>query len=40
MELDAWLEPYRAEWSARLDSLERHLQRTATPIPPSAKETS
>ena len=38
MELDAWLEPYRAEWTARLDSLERHLRRTATPIPPSAKE--
>jgi DNA-binding transcriptional ArsR family regulator len=32
MELDAWLEPYRAEWSARLDSLERHLGRTATPV--------
>lgn len=31
MELDAWLEPYRAEWAGRLDSLERHLQRTATP---------
>lgn len=39
MELDAWLEPYRAEWAARLDSLERHLQRTAKPIPPSSKET-
>ena len=38
MELDAWLEPYRAEWTARLDSLERHLRRTATPIPSSAKE--
>ena len=38
MELDAWLEPYRAEWTARLDSLERHLRRTAKPIPPSAKE--
>jgi DNA-binding transcriptional ArsR family regulator len=38
MELDAWLEPYRAEWTARLDSLERHLQRTATPIPTSSKE--
>lgn len=38
MELDAWLEPYRADWTARLDSLERHLRRTATPIPPSAKE--
>src|SRR6476661_8378219 len=29
MELDAWLEPYRAEWANRLDSLERHLGRTA-----------
>ena len=38
MELDAWLEPYRADWTARLDSLERHLRRTATPIPPSSKE--
>ena len=38
MELDAWLEPYRAEWTARLDSLERHLRRTAEPIPPSSKE--
>lgn len=28
-ELDAWLEPYRAEWDTRLDSLERHLARTA-----------
>ncbi len=28
-ELDAWLEPYRALWSARLDSLEQHLQRSA-----------
>jgi DNA-binding transcriptional ArsR family regulator len=24
-ELDAWLEPYRRLWSARLDQLERHL---------------
>lgn len=32
MELDAWLEPYRAEWAARLDSLEEHLERTAVPI--------
>lgn len=32
MELDAWLEPYRAEWATRLDSLERHLQRTSTPV--------
>lgn len=35
MELDAWLAPYRAEWAMRLDSLERHLQRTATPIDPT-----
>jgi len=38
MELDAWLEPYRAEWTARLDSLERHLRRTTEPTPPSPKE--
>ena len=25
-EVDAWLEPYRATWSARLDALERHLE--------------
>jgi DNA-binding transcriptional ArsR family regulator len=24
-ELDAWLEPYRALWTASLDRLERHL---------------
>jgi DNA-binding transcriptional ArsR family regulator len=38
MELDAWLEPYRAEWAGRLDSLERHLRRNAEPISPRAKE--
>ncbi|MDP2291974.1 MAG: metalloregulator ArsR/SmtB family transcription factor [Actinomycetota bacterium] len=32
MELDAWLEPYRAEWAGKLYSLERHLHRTATPV--------
>jgi DNA-binding transcriptional ArsR family regulator len=32
-ELDAWLEPYRAEWADKLDRLERHLERTATPKP-------
>ncbi|HUS62655.1 MAG TPA: metalloregulator ArsR/SmtB family transcription factor [Acidimicrobiales bacterium] len=32
MELDAWLEPYRAEWAERLDSLERHLRRSTKPI--------
>jgi DNA-binding transcriptional ArsR family regulator len=26
-ELDAWLQPYRALWSQRLDALERHLDR-------------
>lgn len=25
-EVDQWLEPYRAYWSARLDALERHLE--------------
>ncbi len=38
MELDAWLEPYRAAWADQLDSLERHLRRTATPIPRTSKE--
>lgn len=43
MALDAWLEPYRTEWSGRLDSLEHHLQRTAAgasdePTTPSSKE--
>ncbi len=37
-ELDEWLEPYRAEWSGRLDALGRHLERTATPIPPITEE--
>ncbi len=31
-ELDEWLEPYRSELAGRLDSLERHLERTARPI--------
>lgn len=34
-ELDAWLEPYRAEWAGRLDSLEAHLRRTAPPVTPT-----
>jgi DNA-binding transcriptional ArsR family regulator len=25
-EIDAWLEPYREFWAARLDALERHLE--------------
>ena len=28
-EVDAWLQPYRAFWSARLDALERHLDEHA-----------
>lgn len=30
-ELDAWLAPYRRLWDERLDALERHIDRTATP---------
>lgn len=26
-ELDAWLEPFRQFWTARVDALERHLDR-------------
>ena len=37
MELDAWLEPYRLEWTNRLDSLERHLKATTEPIRPPKK---
>ncbi len=29
-EVDAWLEPYRSHWAARLDDLERHLDRKET----------
>ncbi|MET0421583.1 MAG: metalloregulator ArsR/SmtB family transcription factor [Acidimicrobiia bacterium] len=35
MALDAWLEPYRVEWANRLDSLERHLERTTKSTKPS-----
>lgn len=28
MEVDAWLEPFRRFWSAHVDALERHLDRT------------
>ena len=28
LEVDAWLEPYRALWAGRLDALERHLDAT------------
>lgn len=36
-ELDEWLEPYRVELARRLDSLERHLERTARPISPKER---
>ncbi len=29
-EIDAWLEPFRRFWSARVDALERHLDRMET----------
>lgn len=32
MEVDAWLDPFRRYWSAQVDSLERHLNRT-NPVP-------
>lgn len=28
-EVDAWMAPFRRYWSARVDALERHLDRTA-----------
>jgi DNA-binding transcriptional ArsR family regulator len=37
-EVDAWMAPFRRYWSARVDALERHLDRKATP--PRAKEQS
>ena len=30
-EVDAWMAPFRRYWSARVDALERHLHRMATP---------
>ncbi len=40
--LDAWLEPYRAEWVGRLDALERHLERTTalttSPVTPPVED--
>jgi DNA-binding transcriptional ArsR family regulator len=38
-EVDEWLAPYRAELAARLDSLERHLERTARAIPSKERPT-
>jgi hypothetical protein len=31
MEVDAWLEPFRHFWSARIDALEAHLDRVNPP---------
>jgi len=35
-ELDAWLEPFRRFWSARVDALERHLDRMEQ-LPPKKR---
>jgi len=35
-ELETWLSPFRRFWSAHLDALERHLDRTS-PAPPTPK---
>ncbi len=32
-EVDAWLAPFRAFWSAHVDALERHLDRMDEPTP-------
>ncbi len=37
-DLEAWLEPYRALWSQRLDDLERHLDETADGSPTAAQQ--
>jgi len=39
-ELDAWLEPYRAEWAGRVDSLEQDLRRSSPSVSPIAKDHS
>jgi DNA-binding transcriptional ArsR family regulator len=36
-ELDTWLTPFRRFWSARVDALERHLDRTAQSTPTKRK---
>ena len=36
-ELEAWLAPFRRFWSARVDALERHLDRMNQPIRPKSK---
>jgi DNA-binding transcriptional ArsR family regulator len=36
-EVDAWLAPFRRFWSARVDALERHLERMDQPARPKSK---
>jgi DNA-binding transcriptional ArsR family regulator len=36
-EMDAWLEPFRRFWSAHVDALERHLDRTDPQTPAKGK---
>jgi DNA-binding transcriptional ArsR family regulator len=36
-EIEGWLEPFRRFWSARVDALERHLDRMDQPAPTKAK---
>jgi DNA-binding transcriptional ArsR family regulator len=38
-EVDAWLSPFRRLWSAHLDALERHLDRTHPPTRAKSKTT-
>lgn len=35
--LDAWLAPFRRQWSGHLDALERHLDRVAGTAPKARK---
>lgn len=37
MEIDAWLAPFRRFWEARVDALERHLDRMAKAAPKKGK---
>jgi DNA-binding transcriptional ArsR family regulator len=37
LEVDIWLAPFRRFWSAHLDALERHLDRTDKPRPTKRK---
>jgi predicted transcriptional regulator len=40
MEVDIWLEPFRRFWSARVDALERHLDRMEGPLTPKRRKRS